>query len=363
MTRKGSRPPVKSSLFERVLRRRVQETYGNATPSVGELVDRLRANFPEYGRHKIQPFTRMVTQTLDSNDSKGKQKSTRKNDDYNSKFNYDDEDDSTSPSLRSPVSKKAKKIDSREQRLQMLETKHVAQRRVKLQSESSSSESESDDGEEDRSAVSSSEDDVYSLQFDPEFDITKSMLRNKYSGSKLDGKVDGKPQNIELEVVTNSNNKETRKVDLMKEDRGGKLKAKAQKPNNSSNEDADANGKEDGPRFKDLGGMDVVLDELKMEVIVPLFHPELPRRLGVRPMAGILLHGPPGCGKTKLAHAIANETGVPFYKISATELVSGISGSLYFLYLNSIPLSLLSKFCYHVKTIVERGFLLGDYSS
>ncbi|GMP40530.1 hypothetical protein CsSME_00010947 [Camellia sinensis var. sinensis] len=44
-------------------------------------------------------------------------------------------------------------------------------------------------------------------------------------------------------------------------------------------------------------------------------------------MAGILLHGPPGCGKTKLAHAIANETGVPFYKISATELVSGVSGA------------------------------------
>ncbi|XP_024987504.1 cell division control protein 48 homolog C-like [Cynara cardunculus var. scolymus] len=64
-----------------------------------------------------------------------------------------------------------------------------------------------------------------------------------------------------------------------------------------------------------------------MEVIVPLFHPQLPRSLGVRPMTGILLHGPPGCGKTKLAHAIANETGVPFYKISATELVSGISGA------------------------------------
>ncbi|KAK8483663.1 hypothetical protein V6N11_061646 [Hibiscus sabdariffa] len=48
---------------------------------------------------------------------------------------------------------------------------------------------------------------------------------------------------------------------------------------------------------------------------------------GPRPMAGILLHGPPGCGKTKLAHAIANETGVPFYKISATEVVSGVSGA------------------------------------
>lgn len=84
----------------------------------------------------------------------------------------------------------------------------------------------------------------------------------------------------------------------------------------------------DGPMFKDLGGMNEVVEELKMEVIVPLYHPQLPQWLGVRPMSGILLHGPPGCGKTKLAHAIANETGVPFYKISATELVSGVSGSL-----------------------------------
>ncbi|KAJ4965915.1 hypothetical protein NE237_017764 [Protea cynaroides] len=73
-------------------------------------------------------------------------------------------------------------------------------------------------------------------------------------------------------------------------------------------------------------GIKGVLDELMMEVIVPLYHPQLPRWLGVRPMAGILLHGPPGCGKTKLAHAIANETGVPFYKISATEVVSSGSG-------------------------------------
>ncbi|KAG2603735.1 hypothetical protein PVAP13_4NG007800, partial [Panicum virgatum] len=61
--------------------------------------------------------------------------------------------------------------------------------------------------------------------------------------------------------------------------------------------------------------------------LVPLCHPELPQRLGVRPVAGLLLHGPPGCGKTTLAHAIANETGVPFYKISAPEVVSGVSGA------------------------------------
>ncbi|CAN4112669.1 unnamed protein product [Withania somnifera] len=73
--------------------------------------------------------------------------------------------------------------------------------------------------------------------------------------------------------------------------------------------------------------MDGVLEELEMEVLVPLCHPKLTKHLGVRPMSGILFHGPPGCGKTKLAHAIANETGVPFYKLSATELVSGVSGA------------------------------------
>jgi replication-associated recombination protein RarA len=72
--------------------------------------------------------------------------------------------------------------------------------------------------------------------------------------------------------------------------------------------------------------MEAVIEQLMMELVVPLCHPELPRRLGVRPVAGLLLHGPPGCGKTTLAHAIANETGVPFYKISAPEVVSGVSG-------------------------------------
>ncbi|GLJ21300.1 hypothetical protein SUGI_0391360, partial [Cryptomeria japonica] len=77
--------------------------------------------------------------------------------------------------------------------------------------------------------------------------------------------------------------------------------------------------------FKDLGGLSGVINEI-MEIIYPLFHPEIYPWLGVQPMKGILLHGPPGCGKTKLAHAIANEAGVPFYKISATEVVSGVSG-------------------------------------
>uniref|UniRef100_A0A8C9W0B2 Nuclear VCP like n=1 Tax=Scleropages formosus TaxID=113540 RepID=A0A8C9W0B2_SCLFO len=55
-------------------------------------------------------------------------------------------------------------------------------------------------------------------------------------------------------------------------------------------------------------------------------HPEVYQQLGVVPPRGFLLHGPPGCGKTLLAHAVAGEMALPLLKVSAPELVSGVSG-------------------------------------
>ncbi|GAQ84687.1 AAA-type ATPase family protein [Klebsormidium nitens] len=78
--------------------------------------------------------------------------------------------------------------------------------------------------------------------------------------------------------------------------------------------------------FKDLGGIEGTLDAIRELILYPLAHPEVYDHLRVQPPRGVLLHGPPGCGKTMLAHAIANETGVRFLSISAPEVVSGMSG-------------------------------------
>ena len=79
-------------------------------------------------------------------------------------------------------------------------------------------------------------------------------------------------------------------------------------------------------KLSDLGGIEDSLHAIKELILSPLMHPELYAWLGVDPPRGVLLHGPPGCGKTTLAHAIAQEAKVPFFSIAATEIVSGMSG-------------------------------------
>lgn len=79
-------------------------------------------------------------------------------------------------------------------------------------------------------------------------------------------------------------------------------------------------------RYSDLGGMAEVLQQIRQLVEYPLVRPEVYRHLGVDPPRGVLLRGPPGCGKTHLANAIAGQLGVPYFRVSAPELVSGMSG-------------------------------------
>ena len=79
-------------------------------------------------------------------------------------------------------------------------------------------------------------------------------------------------------------------------------------------------------RYRDVGGAETVLQDVRELIEYPLTHPEIYRHLGVDPPRGILLHGPPGCGKTLLANAIAGELGVRYYCLAAPEIVSGMSG-------------------------------------
>jgi ribosome biogenesis ATPase len=72
--------------------------------------------------------------------------------------------------------------------------------------------------------------------------------------------------------------------------------------------------------------MDEVITQLMEVVGMPILHPEIYKTTGVEPPRGVLLHGPPGCGKTTIANALAGDLKVPFINISAPSVVSGMSG-------------------------------------
>ncbi len=68
-------------------------------------------------------------------------------------------------------------------------------------------------------------------------------------------------------------------------------------------------------KFADVGGMDKVKDDIRMKIIHPLKNPELFAAYGKKPGGGVLLYGPPGCGKTLMARATAGEINATFLSV------------------------------------------------
>ena len=60
--------------------------------------------------------------------------------------------------------------------------------------------------------------------------------------------------------------------------------------------------------YSDIGGMDIQKQEVREAVELPLTHFELYKQIGIDPPRGVLMYGPPGCGKTMLAKAVAHHT-------------------------------------------------------
>jgi len=78
--------------------------------------------------------------------------------------------------------------------------------------------------------------------------------------------------------------------------------------------------------YEDIGGLHEEIQRIREMVELPMRHPELFQRLGIRPPQGVLLHGPPGCGKTLLARAVANESEANFFPVNGPEIMNKFYG-------------------------------------
>ncbi|MEK7814529.1 MAG: AAA family ATPase, partial [Chloroflexota bacterium] len=81
-----------------------------------------------------------------------------------------------------------------------------------------------------------------------------------------------------------------------------------------------------GTTYEDIGGLRKEINKIREMIELPLKHPELFQRLGIEAPKGVLLHGPPGCGKTLIARAVANETDAAFFHVSGPEVIHKFYG-------------------------------------
>eukprot|EP00467_Chlorarachnion_reptans_P024091 CAMPEP_0114494788 /NCGR_PEP_ID=MMETSP0109-20121206/4844_1 /TAXON_ID=29199 /ORGANISM="Chlorarachnion reptans, Strain CCCM449" /LENGTH=324 /DNA_ID=CAMNT_0001671859 /DNA_START=27 /DNA_END=1002 /DNA_ORIENTATION=+ len=77
----------------------------------------------------------------------------------------------------------------------------------------------------------------------------------------------------------------------------------------------------------DIGALGGLREELRMAILEPIRHPEMFEHVGLSAPCGVLLYGPPGCGKTLVAKAVASESGASFLSIKGPELLNKYVGA------------------------------------
>jgi len=78
--------------------------------------------------------------------------------------------------------------------------------------------------------------------------------------------------------------------------------------------------------YEDVGGLEKEIQRIREMIELPLKYPQVFERLGIDPPKGVLLCGPPGCGKTLIARAVANETDASFFSINGPEIIHKFYG-------------------------------------
>lgn len=78
--------------------------------------------------------------------------------------------------------------------------------------------------------------------------------------------------------------------------------------------------------YEDIGGLGSEIKRIREMIELPLKYPQVFERLGIDPPKGVLLCGPPGCGKTLIARAVANETDASFYSVNGPEIIHKFYG-------------------------------------
>lgn len=115
--------------------------------------------------------------------------------------------------------------------------------------------------------------------------------------------------------------------------------------------------------WDDIGSLHDIREELKLAVLAPVKYPEMLARLGLEAPSGVLLCGPPGCGKTLLAKAIANEAGINFISVKGPELMNMVGSVVVFLFLYASICSLFSQYVGESERAVRACFQRARNSS